>query len=271
MSGEQDIRKMGGLKKYMKTTHFTFLIATLAISGFPPLSGFFSKDEILVTAFHQDKFLWILGALASILTAYYMFRLYFLTFHGSFRGTAQQKEHLHESPSLITFPLVVLAILSAFGGIISLPGNSSWLHSYLTPVLNTPVAVHHLDMASYLLMAAAVIGALVGAGVAYSKFKVKNQVPVPEGQLSGFALLVYNKYKIDEFYDAIIIKPIAALGSLGKNFMEPVISGSIFSLASITSSLATQGKKIQNGNVGFYLFAFVFGICAILYYLFFTR
>ena len=271
MGGEQDIRKMGGLKKYMKTTHFTFLLATLAISGFPPLSGFFSKDEILVAAFHQNKFLWILAALASILTAYYMFRLYFLTFHGKFRGTEHQQNHLHESPSLITFPLIVLAFLSAFGGIISLPGNSNWLHSYLAPVLNTPVEVHHLDLASYLLMAAAIVGALLGIGLAYSKYMTKKQVPVEDSQLSGFKLFVYNKYKVDELYETIIIKPISAFGTLGKNYIDPAISGTIFSLASLTNTIATQGRKLQNGNIAFYLFVFVFGICAILFYLFFTR
>nr|WP_264433669.1 NADH-quinone oxidoreductase subunit L [Flavobacterium agricola] len=270
LSGEQDIRNMGGLKKHMKTTHITFLIATLAISGFPPLSGFFSKDEILVTAFHEDKVLWGLGAVASILTAYYMFRLYFLTFHGKFRGTPEQEKHVHESPALITFPLIILAILSAVGGVISLPGNTNWLHTYLKPVLNTPVAVHHLDAASYALMAAAVVGALLGIGFAFAKFMQKKQVPVADHQLSGLSLFVYNKYKIDEFYDALIVKPINALGSVGKNFVDPVISGSINALGTFTSGLATQGKKLQNGNVGFYLFAFVFGICAILYYLFFT-
>lgn len=271
MGGEQDIRKMGGLKKYMKTTRFTFLVATLAISGFPPFSGFFSKDEILVTAFHENKFLWILGAVASILTAYYMFRLYFLTFHGKFRGTSHQKEHLHESPSLMTIPLIILAFLSAFGGVISLPGANSWLHKYLAPVLNTQIEVHHLDTASYILMAAAIIGAFIGIIVAYAKFMKKRNVPVSDDQLSGLTLFVYNKYKIDELYDAVIIKPISAFGTLGKNYIEPAISGTIYGLASLTNTVATQGRKLQNGNIAFYLFVFVFGICAILYYLFFTR
>ena len=271
MGGEQDIRKMGGLKKYMKTTRFTFLVATLAISGFPPLSGFFSKDEILVTAFHENKFLWVLAALASVLTAYYMFRVYILTFHGKFRGTAEQKGHLHESPALMTIPLIILATLSAVGGVISLPGSNSWLHKYLAPVLNTQTEVHHLDTASYMLMAAAIFGAFVGIVVAYAKFIKKRNVPVADSELSGFTLFVYNKYKVDELYEAVIVKPILAFGTFGKNCIEPAISGTIFSLASLTNSIANQGRKLQNGNIGFYLFAFVFGICAILYYLFFTR
>src|SRR5690606_39094620 len=122
--GAQDMRYMGGLKTHMKTTYMTFLISTLAISGIFPLSGFFSKDEILLVAFHEKKVLWVIASLASIMTAFYMFRLLYLTFFGKFRGSEEQKHHLHESPSLMTFPLIVLAILAAVGGLISLPGNS---------------------------------------------------------------------------------------------------------------------------------------------------
>ena len=271
MSGEQDIRKMGGLKKHLKVTRFTFLIAALAISGFPPLSGFFSKDEILVTAFHGNLFLWVLAAIASILTAYYIFRLYFLTFQGKFRGTSEQKKHLHESPALMTIPLVILALLSAIGGLISLPGSNSWLVNYLKPVLSNPVALHELDNSTYLLMSAAIIGTLLGIGYALFKFKKKKYVPLEDNQLSGIVLFIYNKYKIDELYEWVIVKPILAFGSLGKNYIDPAISGTVYGLAIFTNAIATQGRKLQNGNVGFYLFVFVFSICITLYYLFFTR
>src|SRR5690606_7560067 len=106
--GEQDMRHMGGLKKYMKITYATFLVSTLAISGIPPLSGFFSKDEILMTAFHNNIPLYVIGSLASIMTAFYMFRLLFLTFFNKFRGTKEQESHLHESPASMTLPLIVL-------------------------------------------------------------------------------------------------------------------------------------------------------------------
>src|SRR5690606_23180715 len=112
IGAEQDMRHMGGLKKHMKITYLTFFISTLAISGFPPLSGFFSKDEILLTAFHNNIVLWIVASLASILTAFYMFRLLFLTFFNKFRGTKEQEDHLHESPSAMTFPLIILAVLA---------------------------------------------------------------------------------------------------------------------------------------------------------------
>src|SRR5690606_18647551 len=101
----------GGLKGHMKITFITFLVSTIAISGIPPFAGFFSKDEILLVAFHENKTLWVIASLASIMTAFYMFRLLYLTFFGKFRGSEEQKHHLHESPSLMTFPLVVLAVL----------------------------------------------------------------------------------------------------------------------------------------------------------------
>ncbi|HYD92448.1 MAG TPA: NADH-quinone oxidoreductase subunit L, partial [Flavobacterium sp.] len=113
MGGEQDMRNMGGLRKHMPITFITFLIGTLAIAGIPPLSGFFSKDEILASVFMKSPVMWGLGLLGSLLTAFYMFRLFFMTFSGKFRGTHEQEHHLHESPGLITFPLIVLAILSA--------------------------------------------------------------------------------------------------------------------------------------------------------------
>jgi len=121
MSGAQDIRGMGGLKKYIPVTHLTFLIGTLAIAGFPGFSGFFSKDEILAHAFEHNKLFWVLGVLGAAMTTFYMFRLYYLTFHGKFRGTHEQEHHLHESPKSMTIPLIVLAVLSVVGGFIGIP------------------------------------------------------------------------------------------------------------------------------------------------------
>jgi len=121
MGGEQDIRKMGGLSKYMKITNITFLIGCLAIAGIPGLSGFFSKDEILAGAFGKSPVLYAVGLFTALLTAFYMFRLYATTFRGSFRGTHEQEHHLHESPAAITIPLIILAILSVIGGYVGVP------------------------------------------------------------------------------------------------------------------------------------------------------
>ncbi|RYZ42955.1 MAG: NADH-quinone oxidoreductase subunit L, partial [Sphingobacteriales bacterium] len=271
MHGEQDMRNMGGLKKWMPVTYITFLISSLAISGIPPFSGFFSKDEILMTAFHSNKALYVIGSIASIMTAFYMFRLLYLTFFKTFRGTEEQKHHLHESPALITFPLIVLAILAAVGGLISLPG-SSWLSHYLAPVLGTREhAEHHLGTTEYMLMAVAVVGGLVGIGIAYSKYLKNSEVPPTDAQMSGIHKLLYNKYYVDEAYEMIIVKPFNALSTFLRDTIETALSGFVYGFGKVSVALSEQGRLLQNGSVGRYLFLFVIGMVAIVTYLFFNK
>ena len=271
LHGEQDMRKIGGLKKVMPITFWTMMISTLAISGIFPFAGFWSKDEILMTAFHGNIALWVVGSVASILTAFYMFRLMYLTFFKEFRGTEKQKSHLHESPALITFPLIILAILAAIGGLISLPGNS-WLNHYLTPILPKLAQEHHvLTQTDYILMGIATIGALVGIVVAYSKYIKQNQVPAHDAEITGFAKILYNKYYVDEGYSAIFVKPVNALSKIFRNNIEPALSELVFGLATGANYLGKKGKKLQNGNIGLYLFAFVIGVSAILIYLFLAQ
>ncbi|MDQ7959205.1 NADH-quinone oxidoreductase subunit L [Flavobacterium lindanitolerans] len=270
MHGEQDMRKMGGLRKYMKVTYITFLIATLAISGIPIFAGFFSKDEILMVAFHENKALWVIASLASIMTAFYMFRLLYLTFFKEFRGTEEQKHHLHESPGLITFPLIVLAILSTVGGFISFPGHS-WLNEYLKPIFIGGREEHHLDSTTFILMGVAVVGALIGIGIAYSNYIKKSQVPAEDNEITGFSKVLYNKFYVDEIYMAVIVKPIYAIASFSKNFIETALSGFIFGLGKVTNMVGTQGRVLQNGSVGFYLFVFVIGTASIIAYLFLAQ
>jgi NADH-quinone oxidoreductase subunit L len=265
------MRKMGGLKKAMPVTFVTMLIASLAISGVPLFSGFFSKDEILLVAFHQNIPLWVVASIASIMTAFYMFRLMFLTFYKEFRGTAEQKNHLHESPALITAPLVILAILATIGGVISLPGNS-WLNNYLTPILpELATAEHHLGTTEYILMAIAVVGGLVGIGLAYAEYIKQNSVPVADAEISGFSKVLYNKYYVDEFYDSLFVKPINVLSRFFRDTVETGLSSLVFGFGKVTNELSYQGKKIQTGSIGLYLFAFVLGLCAIVSYLFLAQ
>lgn len=268
LHGEQDMRKMGGLKKAMPITFTTMLIAALAISGIFPLAGFWSKDEILMTAFHENKILWVIGSIASIMTAFYMFRLIYLTFFNSFRGTEEQKHHLHESPSLMTLPLIVLAILSFFGGIISLPGHS-WLNHYLSPIF-TKVAheEHSFGTTEYILMIVATIGALIGIGIAYKKYLKDNVIPSEDAEITGVSKALYNKYYVDEGYDAIFVKPINVLSKFFRDTIETSLSAMVFGLGKVTNEIAIQGRKIHNGSVGLYLFAFVIGVVAIITYLF---
>lgn len=265
---EQDMRKMGGLRKAMPITFITMLLSSLAISGIFPLAGFWSKDEILMTAFHASPALWVIGSLASMFTAFYMFRLMFLTFFKDFRGTEEQKHHLHESPALITFPLIVLAILATVGGLISLPGNS-WLNHYLMPFFaKEGHEAHALGQTEYMLMAIATVGALIGIGVAYAKYMKQNQVPGADATFTGMSKVLYNKYYVDEIYDAVFVKPINGLSNFFRDYIETGLSALVFGFGKVANELSFQGKKLHTGSIGFYLFVFVLGFCAIISYLF---
>jgi NADH-quinone oxidoreductase subunit L len=267
LHGEQDMRKMGGLRKAMPITFITMLVSTLAIAGIFPFAGFWSKDEILMVAFEHNKALWIIGSVASIMTAFYMFRLMYLTFFRDFRGTEEQKHHLHESPSLITIPLIILAVLATIGGLINLPG-SNWLNHYLEPILATKLEHHALGSQEYMLMGIALTGALVGIVWAYFKYIKQAFVPKDDQEISGLALVVYNKFYIDELYHLLIVTPLNSLAGLFKSVLEPAIGSLVFGFGKGAYFLSNQGKKLHTGSVGFYLFAFVIGVCAILIYLF---
>jgi NADH-quinone oxidoreductase subunit L len=261
------MRKMGGLRKVMPITFITMLISSLAISGIPFFSGFFSKDEILMVAFEHNKIYWIIASAASIMTAFYMFRLMFLTFFKDFRGTDEQKKHLHESPILITFPLIILAILATIGGLISLPG-SSWLNEYLAPIFHKVNEEHHLTGQDYALMTVAVLGALAGIIYAYIIYIKRQTIPVEDTEIQGFDKVLYNKYFVDEFYHTTIVKPINAVSNFCRNHVETTISAGVFGLGKITNNLGTQGRKLHNGSIGLYLFGFVIAFCVILACLF---
>ena len=270
LHGEQDMRKMGGLKKAMPITFWTMLISSLAIAGVFPFAGFWSKDEILMVAFEHNKVLWVIGSVASILTAFYMFRLMYLTFFKEFRGTDDQKHHLHESPGLITFPLIVLGFLAAVGGLINFPG-STWLHHYLAPLFSKTTEEHGFGTLEYGLMGIALIGAFIGIGMAYTKYIKQNNVPEEDDQITGFAKVLYHKYYVDEFYEILFVKPINALARFFRDYIETALSGFIFGLGKVTVALGSQGRKLQNGNTGLYLFAFVLGVIAMISYLFLAQ
>ena len=270
LHGEQDMRKMGGLRKAMPITFWTMMISTLAIAGIFPFAGFWSKDEILMVAFEHNKVLWVVASIASIMTAFYMFRLMYLTFFKEFRGTDEQKHHLHESPSLMTIPLVILAILAAIGGAINLPG-STWLNHFLEPILSGKHEAHHLGMQEYMLMGIALAGAIVGIIWANAKYIKQAFVPKEDSEIVGLNKTIYNKYYVDEFYTFLIVKPINGLANFFRTTLEPALGKVVFSLGTAANGLGTQGKKLHNGNIGLYLFAFVIGVCAIISYLFITH
>jgi len=276
MSEEQDMRKMGGLKKAMPITYLTMLMGTIAIAGIPPFSGFFSKDEILAGAFAASPVLWGLGFIGALMTAFYMFRMLFMTFFGTFRGTEEQKHHLHESPKSMTMPLIALAILSVVGGVINLPavlGGNHWLEDFLAPVFSEGKAIipatHHLEHSTeYLLMAVSVVGVLIMVALAFNKYVKRQQLPeAGEGTRSFLANLSYNKFYVDELYDSIIVRPINWLSAFFGNVVDQRgIDGVVNGAGKATFDTGKVLRLLQNGNVGFYLLMMVIGVIAIFIY-----
>lgn len=270
LHGEQDMRKMGGLRKAMPITFWTMMISTLAIAGIFPFAGFWSKDEILMVAFDHNKTLWMVASIASIMTAFYMFRLMYLTFFKDFRGSEKQKSHLHESPYLITIPLVILAILAFIGGGINLPG-SNWLNHFLEPILSGKHEEHALGSHEYILMGVALTGAIIGIVLAYLKYIKQAVIPQADSEITGISNTIYNKYYVDEFYTFLIVRPINSLSNFFRTTLEPSLGKVIFSFGLITSKIGKQGKKLQTGSIGLYMFAFVIGIVVIISYLFIAQ
>lgn len=272
MGGEQDIRRMGGLKKYMPTTHITFLIGTIAISGIPPLAGFFSKDQIIAVAFENNMLIFVLASLVSALTAFYMFRLYYLTFHGKFRGTHDQEHHLHESPKVMTIPLVVLAVLSIVGGFIGFPhavGHSMhvphWLDHFLEKTVVMPFMEADVATESILMIVATVI-ALVSTYFAYNMYKKNEELALEDDEIeSSTHLTLVNKYYIDELYDKIIRKPVDQLSAFIGKFIEPnVVDGLVKQVSAIPQGIGAATKLVQNGKMVMYILAMIIGLIVLL-------
>lgn len=262
MSDEQDIRKMGGLKNKMPVTFWTFFIACLAIAGVPGLSGFFSKDLILEEAFASplgSPKLWLVGTIGAGMTAFYMFRLLFVTFLGENRASHEVQHHIHESPASMTVPLAVLAVLSIVGGYFTL------LH-YLSPIFGPHHEAHVPLLVKYL---PTVVG-LGGIGLAYIIYVLNPAIAENlTHSLSALHTVLLNKYYIDELYDAVIVRPIAAMSTwLWKVWDTLVIDGTVNGAAHTMEANGLILRLLQTGNVQNYALSFLIGAAAILgYYL----
>jgi NADH-quinone oxidoreductase subunit L len=266
MGGEQDMRNMGGLKKYMSITHITFLLGCLAIAGMPPFSGFFSKDEILGAAFAKNPIYWVVGVLTAFMTAFYMFRLYAMTFLGKFRGTHDQEHHLHESPAAITIPLITLAILAVVGGWINIPdvfiNGGDKLQQFLSPIFAASNAItvkRELEPSTdYTLMAVSVLGALATLIFAINKFSKYEKTTIDE---TGLGKVLENKWYVDELYDAIIVKPLKKLSAFFNNVIEKSgIDGIVNGVGKSVNYGSRQIRLLQSGQVGNYVLLMVIGI-----------
>lgn len=277
MHHEQDIRKMGGLKKHLPVTHITFLLGCIAIAGMPPFSGFFSKDEILAAAYTKNPALWVIGVGGAVMTAFYMFRLYAMTFLGKFRGTHEQEHHLHESPAAMTIPLIILAILSVTAGFVGIPevfakGVHSLEH-FLAPVFASSVALkeaHHLNHnTEYLLMGISVAAALAAIVFAWNKFSKWKDTGAEAG---GFGKVLEDKWYVDELYDKIIVNPLNGLGKLLNNVIEKSgIDGLINGIGRGVQYSGRQLRWLQSGQVGSYVLLMVVSMVLVFVLQFFLR
>ncbi len=277
----QDMRNMGGLRRHLPWTFALMWVATLAIAGIPPFSGFFSKDEILAAAFARghDAPLWYLfwgaGAAAALLTAFYMTRMMLYTFHGPNRTGERAEPHLHEAPWVMTGPLVVLGLLSLVGGALNLPalvGGGQWLHHWLAPVtagaagfLPETHLEHGTEMA---LIGVAVAIALVGILAAWRLLKPAELVPARLARSeTGLGRLLWRKWYVDELYDAVIVRPLMWLSRnlLWRFVDQGVVDGAgVNGAARLSRGLGWIGSRLQTGDVGLYVVVFVIGVVVVL-------
>jgi len=273
LGGEQDIRKMGGLKNKIPKTFILFFIGTLAISGIPPLSGFFSKDMILLSVFHSNIILWLIAVAIALMTSTYMFRLLFIVFFG--KSNVSTEVHVHESPNAMLIPMAFLAVLSALGGIFGIPefmGGNNAINEYLAPVLSQSAALmahspHELSLSmELLLMLVPLLLICIIIYITYFLFVRQHQLPADDLQKRGFfSKTVYNKFYIDELYDWLFVKPAARLSVFLHDVVE--LKGVDSFIRQIGNAVVWSGKTIryvQTGSTGFYLFAMVIGIILIL-------
>jgi NADH-quinone oxidoreductase subunit L len=265
MHHEQDIRNMGGLKKQMPITHITFLIACFAIAGIIPFSGFFSKDEILAAAFANNPVYYVLGAIGALMTAFYMFRLYSMTFQGSFRGTHEQEHHLHESPAAMTIPLVILAIFSFAGGLVGIPEvlmhGGHQLNEFLAPVFAestrrmTPHTIDHTMELILMFGLMAVI--LIVIILAWKKFSGYQKTDAEE---TGLGKVLQNKWYVDELYEAVITKPVNAFGKGLEKLDRFGIDWVVNTVGRTVQYASRQLRLLQSGQVGSYVLLMVLGM-----------
>lgn len=277
MSDEQDIRHMGGLRKKLPITWLTFLAGTIAITAVLPLSGFFSKDEILLSVYQHSPLMWGLGVLGAAMTSFYMFRMFFLTFSGQFRGTDYQRDHLHESPISMTLPLMVLGVLSVVGGFINFPtifGGSTWLASFMAPLFADaqaaqPEAFQHAHLShetEYMLMGISTGAAILSLIVAYVLYVSRRAVPAEEGaKIPALQNLVYKKYYIDEIYDFLVVKPVSVLSYFFYQVFEFfIIDLLVNGVGKLVKQLSNLIRRLQTGATSFYVLMMVIGIVVIL-------
>jgi NADH-quinone oxidoreductase subunit L len=273
LSGELDIRKMGGLRKYLPLTYPTFLIAAIAIAGVPFFSGFFSKDAILTSAFANGQYLiWALGLMGAVMTSFYMFRLVFLTFFGKERLEPEAKAHLHESPKLMTIPLAILAFFSIVAGYVGLPvvlgKDVNLFDRFLEPVIHAHHEAHLSLSSEWMLILASVVVALFGIFIAYVFYLKKPDIPHNlVARFPWLYKLLYNKYYMDEIYNAAFVNSMIKGSELVyKNFDLKVIDGALNGSAKSMNFFGKLLSYLQTGLIKDYALVFLLGALILLGY-----
>jgi NADH-quinone oxidoreductase subunit L len=277
----QDMRNMGGLKQYMPVTFWLMLIATLAIAGIPPFSGFFSKDEILAAAYARGESIpiffvfYAMGVIAALLTAFYMARLMTMTFLGHNRTGDRERAHLHEAPWIMTGPLVVLGVLSAIGGVLNLPPflGGGALEHWLEPVSAPAARYFALEMphgsTEFFLIGAAVVIGVTGLVAGWWATLRRPSVPAAESPAdTGMARVLYRKYYVDELYDRVIVRPLVWLSRvvLWRGVDQGVVDGAaVNGTARVSRGLGWLGSQLQTGQVGVYIILFLAGVLWVLH------
>ncbi len=278
MHHEQDIRQMGGLRKKMPITYATFLIGTLAITGFPMLSGFFSKDEIFTAILAQNTGVFVLGLLSASITVFYTFRMFFVTFHGNYRNQHHSYEKIAESPLLMTLPLLILAVLSLIGGAVNFPnymgeGISKGLYHLLSfdgggsfsPILILPEQSFEISHVKEWILFALTPLFLFIFLVARKKYVVKAAVPEADADQVGFGKTLANKFYVDEAYNRSFVEPIELVSDTLTEYVdEKAFKSSFDGIGRINQYVASLLSRFQNGNIEYYLVYMVIGLCLLL-------
>jgi NADH-quinone oxidoreductase subunit L len=273
---EQDMRKMGGLRTLMPTTHWTMLVATLAIAGIFPLAGFWSKDEILAGAIKSGgiNILWWLVALGTaFMTSFYMFRLYYMTFHGEPRMPTEVAAHVHESPPSMRVPLMLLAVLSIIGGFLGVPPEGGILHRILEPVFHHALELsggyHAFALVDVVLMLVSLAVAIAGWRMAYLFYVQRPELPEQWAERwRGYYELLVNKYYVDEGYAAFLIKPIFTFSQVLWRWVDDfVIDGLVNLVGKIVAFIGECVRWFQTGNVRTYAVVLVAGTLYVLWQL----
>jgi len=278
LGGEQDMRKMGGLRKHLPSTYKTFVIGAVAIAGIPPLAGFFSKDQILAGAWGSSRLLWFVGLVTAGLTACYMARLVYMTFYGEFRGTEEQRHHLHESPSSMTVPLWILAAGAVVTGLLGIPaflGGGDWIGHFLAPVIaqvGTDHAHHAEVWLEWVLMGFAVVAAVLGILMARRTWGGDRGLEggaAWAGRFPAVHRLLVGKYWVDEFYDRWVIKTLAALANGLRRFVDGYLIDGVFvhGTAFLTEMTGDLLRFTTTGNVRNYALYFLLGLLLMFWWM----